>query len=328
MLGETIGIDFGSAMTRIYLKGQGIVLAEPTIAAIDDEGKIICAGDEAAEMTGRTPKNIYAVRPIKNGVVSDFRIAEKILKYFIKKACGSRLFKPSAVISVPGEISQVSEKAIIDVARCAGVKNASLADAPLASAMGAGADIILPRGNFILDIGAEVTNAAVLSMGGIVLNSMSKTAGASFDRAICDYVKREKKIIIGERAACEIKMNIGTLEDEEKSCFSRGRCLLSGLPKHFEITSGEIKPYLKEVAEEIIKDVIKLLEKTPPQLISDISEEHIILSGGSAGLAGFAKEVEIATQIKCIIADDSENCTVKGLGRLIDEEDTIYNKAL
>ena len=329
MFGETIGIDLGSSFTRIYLKGQGIVLSEPTVAAVECESKkILCVGCDAEEMVGRTPKNVYAIRPVKHGVISDFHTTEKILKYFVKKACGNRLFKPSAIISVPGEISQVSERAVIDAAISAGIKNVELTDVPIASSMGAGIDISVPRGSLIVDIGAERCDVAVISTGGIVLNSSIKTGGSSFDRAISDYVKKEKRIIIGERVSKEIKTSIATLNGEEKSVSARGRCLLTGLPKTFEITSEEIMPQITSVAMEIVFAIVSLLENTPPQLICDISESEIVICGGSANLEGIDKLLEKYTGIRCIVAENSADCTIKGIGKFIEEEDIIYNKAL
>lgn len=326
MFSETVGIDLGTHYTRIYVKGQGIVLCEPTVAAIDYNSKrIICAGIEAEEMVGRTPKNVYSIRPLKHGIISDYRTTEKIIKHFIKKALGNRIFKPSALICVPGEISQVSERAVVDAALGAGMKNIELADTAVAAAMGAGIDISPPRGCMVADIGAENCDVAVISMGGIVSNRSIKTAGSSFDRAISEYIKREKRIIIGERAAGEVKMNIASLADDDKSYIVGGRCLLSGLPKTCEVTSAEIMPCIKNVAGEIVSAVKSVLENTPPQLLCDICDSGIYLCGGGASLRGLDRLIYENTGIKCIVAEEGSSCAIKGIGKLIENDMEVYN---
>jgi len=327
LFGETIGIDLGSSYTRIYMKGQGVVLCEPTVAAVEG-GKILSIGAGADEMIGRTPRNIRAIRPISHGVISDLETTEKIIKYFVKKACGNRLFKPSAVISVPGEISEVCERAVIDAAIGAGIKSAELTDIPIAAAIGAGADIGKPCGSMICDIGSEKTDIAVISMGGIVLNAFTKTAGASFDEVISDFIKKEKRVAIGEKAAENVKIAIGSLDGEGDKVSVRGRCLVSGLPKSVEISAEEIMPSLKEKAMDIVYAVLSVLENTPPQLLSDISDSGIILCGGGANLKGIDKTVFDFTGIKCIVAEMSDECTIKGLGKIIENEVEEINKAL
>ncbi len=321
MFSETVGIDLGTSYTRIYMRGQGVVLCEPTVAAIDNlSGKILSVGVGADEMIGRTPKNVHAIRPLKHGVISDYQVAEKVIKYFIKKALGNRLFKPSALICVPGDISEVCERAVIDAAIGAGLKNVELCDVPMASAMGADVDVLKPRGAFIADIGAGSSDIAVISMGGMVLNSLIKTAGESFDSAIREYIKKEKRIAIGDRAAEDIKKKCTVSDEGRESHIVKGRCLLTGLPKTSEITSEEIVPVVENVAMDIVSAILTLLENTPPQLLSDISESGIVLCGGGANIKGLDALIKKHTGIECFIADRCDECTILGIGKMIDGE--------
>ena len=327
MFSETVGIDLGTSYTRIYMRGAGVVLCEPTVAALDRKaGKILSVGAGADEMIGRTPKNVYAIRPLRHGVISDCYLAEQIIKYFVKKTLGSRLFKPSALICVPGDISEVCERAVIDAAIGAGFKNVELCDSPVASAIGAGMDILKPRGVMVVDIGGGSCDVAVLSMGGMVLNTSVKTAGESFDSAIREYIKKEKRIAIGERAAEEIKIKVATLADDREQLMLKGRCLLTGLPKTAEISSEEIMPVVESVAGDIVSAILMVLENTPPQLLSDISESGIVLCGGGASLKGLDALIKKYTGIECTLSEKNDECTIMGIGKMIEGE--RLNKAL
>lgn len=327
MFSETVGIDLGTSYTRIYMRGAGIVLCEPTVAAIDNTaGKILSVGLGADEMIGREPKNVHAIRPLKHGVISDYQVAQQIIKYFVRKALGNRIFKPSALICVPGDISEVCERAVIDAAIGAGLKNVELCDVPIASAMGAGLDILKPRGAMVVDIGAGSCDVAVLSMGGMVLNSSVKTAGESFDKAIKEYIKKEKRIAIGEKAAEEVKIKLASLNECGEHLVIKGRCLLTGLPKTAEITSGEILPAIENTAMDIVSAILTVLENTPPQLLSDISESGIVLCGGGASMEGIETLILRHTGIECSKAERSDECTALGIGKMIDGEK--LNKAL
>ena len=322
MFGDTIGIDLGSSFVRIYMKGQGVLLCESTVAAVEG-GNVISAGNTAAEICGRAPKNIKAVHPVQNAVISDADTAEKIIRYFIKKACGNRLFKPSGIISVPGEISAVCENALISAAEGAGMKNVELCDVPIAAAIGAGVNIMKPRGTFICDVGSGCSDIAVISAGGIVISSLTKTAGDSFDKVIADYIKNEKHIEIGKKTAESVK---AALSRSEKINV-RGRCLYEGLPKKAETDAEELIPVIRAKAMEIVFEIIEVLKKTPPGLLNDISDDGIILCGGSANLALLPEMIEEYTGIKCIVPERNGECVINGIGKMIENGAEEIEKA-
>ena len=329
MFSETIGIDLGSKNIRIYVKGKGIVLSESSaVASYTPDGRIICIGEDAEEMIGRAPKNVSAVMPIEHGVISDIETAEKIIKYFVKKICGRRIFKPSAICNVPSDINGVCERAVTETLIGAGIKEVSLADGTAMSLAGAGVDIRKPGGNLICDIGGGKSDIAVISMGSIVSGKCIKTAGDSFDGEICEYVKRKKGIIISHKCGENVKKEIGSLKKSDMWTKVRGRCLLTGLPKTAEITSGEIQPLLFDKTREIVTAIMQVLENTPPALLGDIIDRGIHLSGGSASLPGIDSEISKACGIDAFVCENPENCLIMGLGRLLNDAEYIGEKDL
>ena len=327
-----VGIDLGTANVLVYIKGKGIVLNEPSVVAINnDTDEILAVGEEARQMLGRTPSNIVAIRPLKDGVVSDYDITERMLKYFIRKTCGSgRFFKPRIMVCVPSGVTEVEKRAVREAAEQAGGKDVFLMEEPLAAAIGAGIDISRPDGVMVIDIGGGTTDIAVISLGGIVASSSVKMAGDKFDEAIVKYMRKEHKLYIGERTAEELKMTIGTAfpREEVVSRECRGRDLVTGLPKSVEVTSEEIMDALDEPLHEICEAVHNVLERTPPELAADISNSGIVVTGGGALLYGIDKKIEDRTGIKVIIADDPKSCVAVGTGKALNELDSLKNTYL
>lgn len=327
-----VGIDLGTANVLVYIKGKGIVLNEPSVVAINnDTDEILAVGEEARQMLGRTPSNIVAIRPLKDGVVSDYDITERMLKYFIRKTCGSgRFFKPRIMVCVPSGVTEVEKRAVREAAEQAGGKDVFLMEEPVAAAIGAGIDISRPDGVMIIDIGGGTTDIAVISLGGIVASSSVKMAGDKFDEAIVKYMRKEHKLYIGERTAEELKMTIGTAfpREEVVSRECRGRDLVTGLPKSVEVTSEEIMDALDEPLHEICEAVHNVLERTPPELAADISNSGIVVTGGGALLYGIDKKIEDRTGIKVIIADDPKSCVAVGTGKALNELDSLKNTYL
>ena len=326
-----VGIDLGTANVLVYIKGKGIVLNEPSVVAINnDTDEILAVGEEARQMLGRTPSNIVAIRPLKDGVVSDYDITERMLKYFIRKTCGSgRFFKPRIMVCVPSGVTEVEKRAVREAAEQAGGKDVFLMEEPVAAAIGAGIDISRPDGVMIIDIGGGTTDIAVISLGGIVASSSVKMAGDKFDEAIVKYMRKEHKLYIGERTAEELKMTIGTAfpREEVVSRECRGRDLVTGLPKSVEVTSEEIMDALDEPLHEICEAVHNVLERTPPELAADISNSGIVVTGGAL-LYGIDKKIEDRTGIKVIIADDPKSCVAVGTGKALNELDSLKNTYL
>lgn len=326
-LGIEMGIDLGTASVLVYIKKKGIVLNEPSVVAIDkNTDKILAVGEEARQMLGRTPGNIVAIRPLKDGVISDFEITERMLKYFIQKACGNRrIFKPRVIICVPSGVTQVEKRAVIDAANQAGSRKTLLIEEPIAAAIGAGLDISEPTGNMIADVGGGTTDVAVISLGGIVVSSSMKTAGDSFDDAIIKYMRKKYNLLIGERTAEEMKINIGSAfkSGNGKSMEVRGRNLVTGLPKTYEVFSREMVEAMEEPISSIVDSIHSVIEKTPPELIADISDSSIVLTGGSALLHGLDEllSVKIGTPVK--VADDPIACVAIGTGKALEALDTI-----
>lgn len=327
-----VDIDLGTANVLVYIKGKGIVLNEPSVVAINnDTDEILAVGEEARQMLGRTPSNIVAIRPLKDGVVSDYDITERMLKYFIRKTCGSgRFFKPRIMVCVPSGVTEVEKRAVREAAEQAGGKDVFLMEEPVAAAIGAGIDISRPDGVMVIDIGGGTTDIAVISLGGIVASSSVKMAGDKFDEAIVKYMRKEHKLYIGERTAEELKMTIGTAfpREEVVSRECRGRDLVTGLPKSVEVTSEEIMDALDEPLHEICEAVHNVLERTPPELAADISNSGIVVTGGGALLYGIDKKIEDRTGIKVIIADDPKSCVAVGTGKALNELDSLKNTYL
>ncbi len=327
-----VGIDLGTANVLVYIKGKGIVLEEPSVVAINrDTNEIVAVGEEARQMLGRTPSNIVAVRPLRDGVISDYDVTERMLKYFIRRTCGSgRFFKPRIMVCVPSGVTEVEKRAVKEAAIQAGGKSVYLMEEPVAAAIGAGLDITQPNGIMIIDIGGGTTDVAVIALGGIVTSNSVKNAGDKFDEAIIKHMRKEHKLYIGERTAEEMKITIGTAYPREqivvKEC--RGRDLVTGLPKSIEITSKQMMEALEEPLQAICETVHGVLERTPPELAADISNRGIVLTGGGALLHGIDKRIVERTGIPVIIAENPKSCVAIGTGKALNSMDILENTQL
>jgi len=317
-----IGIDLGTASVLVYINGKGVVLKEPSVVAYDtNTNEIKAIGEEARLMIGRTPGNIKAVRPLRQGVISDYTITEKMIRYFIQKALGKRTFRrPRISVCVPSHITEVERKAVEDATINAGAREVFIIEEPVAAAIGAGIDIAKPCGNMVVDIGGGTTDIAVISLGGTVVSDSLKVAGDDFDEAIVRYMRRKHNLLIGERTAEEIKIKIGTCypRDDEMTLDVRGRNLVTGLPKTVTLTSDETLEALTEPASKIVDMVHAVLEKTPPELAADIADRGIVLTGGGALLNGMEKLIEERTSINTMVAEDPTNCVAVGTGKYIE----------
>ena len=327
--GQDIGIDLGTATVIAYIKGKGIVLREPSVVAVEkDTGEVLAVGKEARRMLGRTPGSIIATRPLREGVISDYTVTEKMLKYFINKVCGKYIFSPRIMICVPSRVTEVEKKAVIDAASKAGARKVYLIEEPLAAAIGAGLDIYKPSGNMIVDIGGGTTDIAVISLGGTVISTSIKVAGDKFDESIVKYIKKKHNIVIGERTAEDLKINIGCvypkIQDVEMEI--RGRDLITGLPKTITVYSSEMLEALSEPAEQIVEAVHSILEKTPPELSADIGSKGIYMTGGGCLIDGLDKLLQERTGINVMIAQDAVSCVALGTGKALEKFDVISSK--
>ena len=329
---KEIGIDLGTANTLVYLKGKGVILREPSVVAINNNtGQILAVGIEAKQMIGRTPGNITALRPLKDGVIADFETTQSMLRHFIRKVVGnSPLARPRVVICVPSGVTEVEKRAVVDSAMTAGAKEAFLIEEPMASAIGAGLPVEEPSGSMVVDIGGGTSEVAVISLGGIVVSRSLRVAGDEFDDSIIHYIKKEYNLMIGERTAEDIKVKIGSafpLEKEETYNIS-GRDLVTGLPKELKVSSEEIREALKEPVNSVVDSIKFTLEKTPPELAADIMERGIMLAGGGALLKGLDKLINKETGIPVFIAEQPMDCVVLGTGRVLEEIDVLSNVLL
>lgn len=319
--GVELAIDLGTATVLVYEKGKGVVLKEPSVVAINkNNNKILAIGEEARKMIGRTPGNIVAVRPLRDGVISDYDITEKMLKEFIQKAAGKRnIVAPKVIVCIPSQATEVEKRAVLDAARNAGAKSVNLIGEPLAAAIGAGVDIMKPNGVMVVDIGGGTCDVAVISLGGIVVRKSIKVGGDKFDEAIIKFVREKYKLMIGEKTAEELKIQIGSafIDGREESINMKGRNLITGLPDEFEVTTKEIKQALEDSVEQIVHSVKVVLEQTPPEISSDILEEGILMTGGGALLYGLDKLIEHETGVKTRVADRSVDCVVEGAGKVL-----------
>ncbi len=322
-----MGIDLGTANTLVYVKGKGIIIREPSVVALKEKDKkILAVGNEAKNMIGRTPGNIKAVRPMKDGVIADFDVTETMLRHFIRKAHKrNRLVRPRIIICVPSGVTEVEKRAVIDAALQAGARSAFLIEEPMAAAIGAGLPIHEPTGNMIVDIGGGTTEVAVISLGGIVTSSSIRIGGDEMDEAISQYIKKKYKLMVGERTAEQIKIDIGTATGENGGLTKeiKGRDLVNGLPKTVTINSNEIKDALKEPVNNILDAVKRTLEKTPPELASDVMGRGIILTGGGALLHGIDELLIDITQMPVYLAEEPLDCVVNGTGNALEELDKI-----
>ena len=328
-LGQDIGIDLGTATVIAYVKGKGIVLREPSVVAVDSNTKdVLAVGGEARRMLGRTPGNIIATRPLRDGVISDYTVTERMLKYFINKVGGKTLFAPRVMICIPSIVTEVEKKAVVDAASNAGARKVFLIEEPIAAAIGAGIDISKPCGNMIVDIGGGTTDIAVISLGGSVVSSSLKVAGDKFDEAIVKYIKKKYNVAIGERTAEDLKINIGCvypkIQDMEMDV--RGRDLITGLPKTITVHSSEMLEAMLEPAMQIVEAVHSTLEKTPPELSADISDRGIYMTGGGCLVDGLDKLLQEKTGINVMIAQDTVSCVALGTGKALDNLDMLEAK--
>ena len=314
--------SLGTASILVYIRGKGVVLKEPSVVAFDrDTNKIKAIGEEARLMLGRTPGNIVAVRPLRQGVISDYTVTEKMLKYFIQKAIGKRMLKkPRISVCVPSGVTEVEKKAVEDATLQAGAREVAIIEEPIAAAIGAGIDISRPCGNMIVDIGGGTTDIAVISLGGTVVSTSIKIAGDDFDDAIVRYMRKKHNLLIGDRTAEEIKIGIGTCfnKSDNKKMEVRGRNLVTGLPKTVTVTSTETEEALRETTGQIVEAVISVLERTPPELSADILDRGIMLTGGGSMLRGMEELIEEKTGINTMTADDPMKVVAIGTGEYVE----------
>jgi rod shape-determining protein MreB len=321
LIGKDIGIDLGTATVLIYVKGKGIVLREPSVVAMDkNSGRLLKVGSEAEKMLGRTPGNIVAIKPLREGVISDYDMTERMLKEMLSKVTTFSLIKPRLVICVPSGITEVEERAVIDAGIQAGARKVYLIEEPVAAAIGAGIDITKPDGHMVVDIGGGTTDVAVISLAGVVASQSIKIAGDSFDEAIIKYIRRKHNVLIGERTAEEMKMTIGCVFPKPETTYMefKGRCLMTGLPRVFTVSSNEMIEAFEEVTERILETIHSVLESTPPELVADISTNGIVMTGGGSLIWGFDKLVESRTGIETHISDDAVSCVAYGTGKVLD----------
>ena len=326
---QDIGIDLGTATVIAYVKGKGIVLREPSVVAVDNNtGNVLAVGKEARKMLGRTPGNIVATRPLREGVISNYTVTEKMLKYFINRVCGKFVFAPRIMICIPSQVTEVEKKAVIDAASQAGARRVYLIEEPIAAAIGAGIDISKPCGNMVVDIGGGTTDIAVISLGGSVVSESLKVAGDKFDEAIVKYIKKRHNVMIGERTAEELKINIGCVypKIQDMDMDIRGRDLITGLPKTITVHSSEMLEALIEPAMMIVDSVHSVLEKTPPELAADISDKGIYMTGGGCLVDGLDKLLQEKTGINVMIAQDAVSCVALGTGKALDNLDALDSK--
>ena len=325
--GAELGIDLGTATVLVYEKGKGVVLKEPSVVAINkNNNKILAIGEEARKMIGRTPGNIVAVRPLKDGVISDYNITERMLREFIKKVAGKKnIVAPKVMVCIPCEATEVEKRAILDATRNSGAKRVHLIEEPLAAAIGMEIDITKPDGVMVVDIGGGTSDIAVISLGGIVVRESIKVAGDKFDEAIIKHVRNKYKMMIGEKTAEELKINVGSVfkDSRRESTIMKGRNLVSGLPDEVEITTEEIRSALSDTVYAIVQSVKNVLERTPPELSSDIIEKGIYMTGGGSLLHGLDKLIQFETGINVQVADDAVECVAKGTGKVLDFFDKL-----
>ncbi len=317
-LSRDLGIDLGTANVLVYAEGKGIVLREPSVVAIDkNTGKVLQVGAAARNMLGRTPGNVVAVRPLREGVISDYEMTEKMLAEFLKKIIGYALVKPRVVVCVPSGVTEVEERAVIDVAMEAGARRVYLIEEPYAAALGAGLDLNAPNGRMVVDIGGGTTDIAVLSINDIATSSSIKIAGDTFDDMIVTHLRRHHGLLIGANTAEEVKITIGSVWErpEEVSMMVKGRDLRTGLAREALVTSSELLETLRRPAWRIVDEILSVLELSSPELVSDVAQNGIILTGGGSQIYGMDKLIEERTEIHCLVADNAESCVALGCGK-------------
>ena len=331
MFVKKIGIDLGTANILVFLPQKGVVVNEPSVIAVSiEDNKILAVGNKAKEMLGKTPESISASRPVKDGVIADYKVTEAMMRYFINKVSGKvRFFKPEVIVSVPAGITSTERRAVIDATMQAGAKAAYVVKEPILAAIGAGIPINTPFGNMIIDIGGGTSEVAVISLGGVVSFSSVRVGGDKLDKAISEFVRKKHGIIIGDRNAEEIKIKIGNaiISEEDNFMEVRGRDLISGLPKTIKISSNEITEAIQDELQEIIRAVKNVLQNTPPELSSDVIDRGMVLSGGGALLKNLDKLLSQVTGVPCYVADDPLLCVAKGTGKVLDDLD-LYKRSV
>ena len=327
-IAKDIGIDLGTASVLVYVKGKGVVLNEPSVVAMDKTtGKLLKVGTDAQAMLGRTPGNIIAIRPLREGVISDYDMTERMLKEFIHKVAGFSFFKPRVIICVPSGITEVEERAVIDAGIQAGARKVYLIEEPVAAAIGAGIDITQPDGHMVVDIGGGTADIAVISLSGVVESASIKIAGDQLNEAVVKYMRLKHNLLVGERTAEEMKKQIGCVfpKDEEETMDVKGRCLLTGLPKVVTVSSTEMMDAFEEPVERIMEAIHSVLERTPPELVADVSTNGIIMTGGGSLVYGFDKLVTARTGIHTTVAEDAISCVVLGTGKSLDSLNSMQD---
>ena len=316
-----IGIDLGTASVLVYVKGKGIILNEPSVVAIDkNNGKLLKVGEEARQMLGRTPGNIIAIRPLREGVISDYDMTERMLREFIRKVAGFMLFKPRVIICVPSGITEVEERAVVDAGIQSGCRRVYLIEEPIAAAIGAGIDIMKPDGHMVVDIGGGTADIAVISLSGVVESASIKVAGDQFNEAVVKYMRRKHNILVGDSTAEKMKIAIGCVYPREEEAFMdvKGRCLITGLPKTITVSSEEMREAFEEPTERILESIHAVLERTPPELVADVSTNGIMMTGGGSLVYGFDKLITSRTGIVTTVADNAIACVAEGTGKSLD----------
>ncbi len=326
-----IGIDLGTANVLVYVKGKGIVISEPSVVAISDDNRIVAVGEEAREMIGRTPGNIQAIRPMKDGVIADYVITEAMLRFFISKATKGRIgfSRPEVMISVPAGVTSVEKRAVRDAALKAGAKEAFLIEEPLAAAIGANVPISGPSGNLIIDIGGGTSEIAVISLGGIVVSHSLRVGGNRFDESIASYIKKKYNLQVGDRTAEDVKIQIGTALplERELQMEVRGRDLIAGLPRTIPVTSSEVMEAIETPLQQLVAAVRLVLEQTPPELSSDIIDKGMVMSGGGAQLRNIDRLLTQVTGVPCHVAENPLHCVAIGTGLALEHFD-FFRKSL
>ncbi len=328
MLGINIGIDLGTTSVIAYQEGKGIVLSEPSVVAFrKPAGKMIAVGKAAYKMIGRESRSVVVVRPMRDGVVSNFSVTEQLLRYVIMQICGSEIFKPNIIVSMPGTVTNLEKRTILDVITSSGAGRACLLEEPLAAAVGAGIDTLQPNGVLVVDLGGGTTDVAVITMGSMAVATSIRVAGNALNDSIYKYCKRERGVVIGEQTAEEIKTTIGgaVRRENQIAMMAKGKDYISGMPVEFEIDSDEVYYAIRENIRSILNAIHEVLERTPPELASDIMEEGILLTGGTALLFGMEEAVYASTGIKTRIADDPVNCVANGIGSVLSNMDSLEN---
>ncbi|MDD6485071.1 MAG: rod shape-determining protein [Clostridiales bacterium] len=326
MFNSDISIDLGTATAQVYIKNKGVVLSEPTVIAVNTDTNEVCAvGDAALEMLGRTPPFIQAVRPLHDGVISSFTLASEMIKAFLSKILAKTIGHPRIMMCVPGGVTDVEQRAVIEAAREVGARDIYIIEEPVAAALGAGFDISRSHGTLVVDIGGGTTDIAVISLGGVVVSRSLKIAGDEFSEAIEKYMKREKNLLIGPRTADNVKKKIGTVvkREDNPSCEVKGICSITGLPGRMEIYANDLCHIFDDYVYNITERIKEVLEETPPDLHSDIIEDGIIMTGGGALINGLDRRISEVIGVKCTLAEDIVNCVVKGAGIALEEIDSV-----